>query len=566
MLVERIIFNHKEENNYLVDSVKAFFEKRFEELAGIEMVEEEEGGKVAQPPQDQRLEEEFHLSPLPTNVTTVSDAISPRVSTTGTDDSAPRKGTGGSIVSGKDSTQQHYVAQDYSTPGLDSLHWAGVENRGDFDQRSIASSMNVEKDDKSVYEESGAGALEVIALEEDEETDKGRDERETGEKDDQLGSTIVETTNGLSEAVVDQPAVVNQSPGLAEEEHQRVVVNMNIVGETVSVSVQEASAIDAEIMSLRRQASSSIAIPPGSSACPSSDASPRSPHVVSPTSMWSAGGDNDRLGDEAGRQDSRKYLSEENEVAADGSFSEVHLESNEMSRENEAKAHSGGDIPENGEVELISTEITGEVEPLDSEPAVAVSSVLQTKLVEEEGGNNASHTKPHESDILPQTPKVDMGKEWEETFKGLVYVDGIDALGRPVVVLDADAVPPRMKSSALTYVKTHLHPIVTSGDYVIVFTARKAKLPTFWIMGAYQTLPRPFRKNVQYIILVRPSGFLKAILKFMRPFVSKKAARKIKLVDSLEEIAESTGSEVTMHHLGQPFLDADAAAAQQQEI
>ena len=27
-----------------------------------------------------------------------------------------------------------------------------------------------------------------------------------------------------------------------------------------------------------------------------------------------------------------------------------------------------------------------------------------------------------------------------------------------------------------------------------------------WIMGAYNTLPRPFRKHVQYIVLVRPSG------------------------------------------------------------
>jgi hypothetical protein len=105
-------------------------------------------------------------------------------------------------------------------------------------------------------------------------------------------------------------------------------------------------------------------------------------------------------------------------------------------------------------------------------------------------------------------------------------------------------------------VKTHLEPVVSAGDYVIVFTAEKAKLPTFWIMGAYQTLPRPFRKNVQYVILVRPSRFLKAILAFMRPFVSKKAGRKIKVVESLEELGEVTSGEVTMHHLGTAFLDA----------
>jgi hypothetical protein len=162
----------------------------------------------------------------------------------------------------------------------------------------------------------------------------------------------------------------------------------------------------------------------------------------------------------------------------------------------------------------------------------------------------------------PASHAVNLGPEWEETFKGLLYSDGVDALGRPVVVLNADAVPPRMKSSALTYVKAHLEPLVNSGHYVIVFTARKAKLPSFWIMGAYQTLPRPYRKNVQYVILVKPSGFLKAMLAFMKPFVSKKAGRKIKAVDTLEEIGESTGGEVTLHHLGEKFLNDDALVAE----
>jgi hypothetical protein len=166
------------------------------------------------------------------------------------------------------------------------------------------------------------------------------------------------------------------------------------------------------------------------------------------------------------------------------------------------------------------------------------------------------------SSSAPPAPKVNLGPEWEDTFKGILYSDGVDALGRPVVVLNADAVPPRMKASALTYVKAHLEPLVNSGHYVIVFTARKAKLPSFWIMGAYQTLPRPYRKNVQFVILVKPSGFLKAMLAFMKPFVSKKAGRKIKAVDSLEEIGGKTGGEVTMHHLGERFLNDDAIVAE----
>lgn len=39
-------------------------------------------------------------------------------------------------------------------------------------------------------------------------------------------------------------------------------------------------------------------------------------------------------------------------------------------------------------------------------------------------------------------------------------MDGVDALGRPVVVINADAVPHNMKSSALVYCKMHLEPVV----------------------------------------------------------------------------------------------------------
>ncbi len=53
----------------------------------------------------------------------------------------------------------------------------------------------------------------------------------------------------------------------------------------------------------------------------------------------------------------------------------------------------------------------------------------------------------------------------------------------------------------------HPHHPLRQGDYVIVFTSRgQAKLPSMWIMGAWRSLPRPFRKHVQYIVLVRPSG------------------------------------------------------------
>lgn len=140
---------------------------------------------------------------------------------------------------------------------------------------------------------------------------------------------------------------------------------------------------------------------------------------------------------------------------------------------------------------------------------------------------------------------------------------------------------------------------------MLVFTSPQAgtsRLPSMWIMGAYRSLPRPFRKHVQHIVLVRPSGarpacagvgrrralqpfpalllrprssrsvphppppapapaaFLRAVLAFMRPFVSRKAHRKIKLVASVHELAGATEGEVTLQSLGPAFLAEHLAA------
>lgn len=73
------------------------------------------------------------------------------------------------------------------------------------------------------------------------------------------------------------------------------------------------------------------------------------------------------------------------------------------------------------------------------------------------------------------------------------------------------------------------------GPYVLVMVAtgqhqKSNKLPAMWLISAYRSLSRPFRKNVRYILLVRPTGGLKALVACIRPFVSAKAARKVRKV------------------------------------
>lgn len=83
-------------------------------------------------------------------------AASPRVSTVG--------GTDEPHVALKNNHSYQHV--DFSAAvGLDHVHWGGVHSgvsrkRSEMDQRSVASSVNAEKDDKSVYEEPAVGAVE----------------------------------------------------------------------------------------------------------------------------------------------------------------------------------------------------------------------------------------------------------------------------------------------------------------------------------------------------------------------------------------------------------------------
>ncbi len=65
-----------------------------------------------------------------------------------------------------------------------------------------------------------------------------------------------------------------------------------------------------------------------------------------------------------------------------------------------------------------------------------------------------------------------------------------------------------------------------------------SKLPAMWLIRAYRSLTRPYKKNVKYIVLVRPSAMLSAMMVVLRPFLSLKAARKLHKVGGLICVAK----------------------------
>lgn len=59
---------------------------------------------------------------------------------------------------------------------------------------------------------------------------------------------------------------------------------------------------------------------------------------------------------------------------------------------------------------------------------------------------------------------------------------------------------------------------------------KAATVSSVWALGAYRRLAKPYRKNVKHIVLVQPSAWARALLAMSQPFVSKKAAHKVKKV------------------------------------
>lgn len=140
-------------------------------------------------------------------------------------------------------------------------------------------------------------------------------------------------------------------------------------------------------------------------------------------------------------------------------------------------------------------------------------------------------------------------------FDGLVHCDTVDSLGRPVIVVNTSALPKKsQRSQAFAYISESLEPIISQGPYVLMFASFQsetlAKVPAAWVVSAYRKLSRPFKKNVEFVVLVRPNRVLKGLLKVMSLVVKKKAKKKVKQIKYLTDIEMATNGEVGIRHLG----------------
>lgn len=176
------------------------------------------------------------------------------------------------------------------------------------------------------------------------------------------------------------------------------------------------------------------------------------------------------------------------------------------------------------------------------------------ELVEQEDAMLVEAESPEAESAADHSPRA-------EAFSGLFYCDGMDTQGKPVVVIDTDYLPPTkaQRQAAADWLKEAMAPAVEAGEYSIVILGsrrtRASSWDSWWMAQQYKSLARPVRKNVQLLVWVNPTSVTKMAIGLMKPFVSKKGAKKIRIVKKLEGLGQCTAGRLTAASLGSSYLE-----------
>lgn len=89
--------------------------------------------------------------------------------------------------------------------------------------------------------------------------------------------------------------------------------------------------------------------------------------------------------------------------------------------------------------------------------------------------------------------------------------------------------------------------LMVSQNYVVVYLcagAQKNQVPSIsWLRECYTTIDRRLRKNLKGFLVVHPTWFIKAVITVIKPFISSKFSRKLRFVDSLQQLSELVPTE-----------------------
>ncbi|KAF8157898.1 hypothetical protein B0H34DRAFT_789025 [Crassisporium funariophilum] len=146
----------------------------------------------------------------------------------------------------------------------------------------------------------------------------------------------------------------------------------------------------------------------------------------------------------------------------------------------------------------------------------------------------------------------------QEVMSRMIFQAGVDFETRPMVVINASALPdPQVVSYdlLLSRILSYLN-LYVEADYTVIFFAAGGKhAPSWnWVWKAYRSLSRKYRKNLKQLYIVHSSFFSKMLFSLAGAIISPKFFRKLMYISTLSELA---------HHV--PLTQIDIPPAVYQE-
>ncbi|MBN3294064.1 BNIPL protein, partial [Polypterus senegalus] len=84
--------------------------------------------------------------------------------------------------------------------------------------------------------------------------------------------------------------------------------------------------------------------------------------------------------------------------------------------------------------------------------------------------------------------------------------------------------------------------LMVSENYILVYLngmTPRNKIPSIsWLRQCYLTIDRRLRKNLKCLLIVHPTWYIKALVTVLRPFISAKFSRKLRFLNSLNELSK----------------------------
>ncbi|KAF9222995.1 Rho GTPase activation protein [Gyrodon lividus] len=146
----------------------------------------------------------------------------------------------------------------------------------------------------------------------------------------------------------------------------------------------------------------------------------------------------------------------------------------------------------------------------------------------------------------------------QEVMRKVIFQAGVDYETRPMVIINASALPDPHEVSydlLLSRILSYLDLYVESDYTVVLFAAGGRHAPSWnWVWKAYRSLSRKYRKNLKRLYIVHSSFFSKMLFSLAGAIISPKFFRKILYINTLSDLA---------HHV--PLTQIDIPPAVYQE-